>query len=300
MNYAPILLFTYKKLEPLKQTIAALQNNFLATDTELFIFSDGPKNENDKPLIDEVRHYLDTIEGFKRISISTSEDNKGLANSIIDGVTLKLQEYEKIIVLEDDLITSKNFLLYMNQALSFYENNLKIYSISGYSIPIKIPINYTFHSYFLPRASSWGWGTWRNRWENIDWDVNDFKTFKFNKQDVSYFNNGGSDMFIMLKKQIEGKLDSWAIRWCYHQFKMNAYSVYPTISKVNNIGFSKMATNTNVYNRYKTPLDNGKIESFCFNSNAELDFYFVNQLRKFFSIRSRALGKLKTYYFKYF
>ena len=131
---APICLFTYNRLEETIQTVAALKNNFLANKSELFIFSDGAKNKNVEQKIKQVRKYLKTITGFKNITIYESSKNKGLANSIIDGVTKIIETYGKIIVLEDDLVTSPNFLNFMNQALEFYHYNNRIYSVSGYTL----------------------------------------------------------------------------------------------------------------------------------------------------------------------
>lgn len=250
---APILLFCYKRLEVLKTTILELQKNFLAQESDLYIFSDGPKNLNDQVAINRVRVYLKTIQGFKKIKIFESYTNKGLANSIIDGVTQMFEIFDKVIVLEDDLLTSKNFLSYMNQCLNHYEQHKEVFSISGYSFPIK---KQNIDVYFTKRSSSWGWATWKDRWDIIDWNVSDYNNFKKSIKLQKSFNQMGSDLSSMLKKQMEGHMDSWAIRWCYHQFKEDLFTVYPIISKVVNNGFSDGATHTfDTINKYNTVLD---------------------------------------------
>ena len=133
---APICLFTYSRLEETKRTIEALKKNFLAPKSELFIFSDGPKNHETKDKVKAVRDFIKTIDGFKKITIFESKTNEGLAKSIINGVTKVVNEYGKVIVLEDDLLTTPNFLDFMNQALLFFELNLSIYSINGYSLAL--------------------------------------------------------------------------------------------------------------------------------------------------------------------
>src|SRR5215218_1955184 len=133
LELAPVLLFTYKRVDVLKQTLAALQANTQAKDTELFVFSDGWKNETDKIGVQTVREYLKSIEGFKRIIIRESASNKGLANSIIEGVNEVIDQYGKVIVLEDDLITTPNFLSFMNTCLDKYKSESQVFSISGYS-----------------------------------------------------------------------------------------------------------------------------------------------------------------------
>ena len=299
MQLAPIVLFCYKRLDTLKRTVAALQQNLYAAESDLFIFSDAAKSQDDKALVADVRKYIKTISGFKNIHIREAEANKGLATSIITGVTKVFQQYDKVIVVEDDLVTAANFLAYMNEALNFYQNHPKVFSISGYTIPVELPNTYGYDGYFLPRASSWSWATWKDRWQDVDWQVTDFAQFKNNRSERAAFNAGGSDMYQMLEKQMEGKIDSWAIRWCYHQFRQRTYTLYPTISKVQNIGFNKLASHTNGYNRYATPLDNGQNLSFRFPSKVAPDQYLLAQFQSFFSLNARALGKIKTYLYKF-
>jgi len=298
MNLSPILLFTYKRLDTLRLTVAALQQNYLAKESELFIFSDAAKNSEDESDINKVRNYIKEIDGFKKIHIYEADNNKGLANSIISGVSSIIKEYTKVIVLEDDLLTSANFLTYMNQALDFYQNKSKVFSIAGYTIPMKVPPDYNYKTYFLPRASSWGWATWKDRWENIDWQVNSFSEFKKDKAKINAFNGGGSDMYEMLQKQMNGTIDSWAIRWCYDQFRSGSYTLCPVKSKVKNIGFNNSATHTNVFNRYETPLDNSNETTFSFPSDIIMDYRFLSQFQSFYSLKARAIGKVKTYLYK--
>ncbi|WP_018248085.1 glycosyltransferase [Orenia marismortui] len=233
---APIVLFVYNRPKHTRQTIEALKRNKLASQSELFIFSDAPKSEDVNEDVQEVREYIRTITAFKNITIKEAKENKGLANSIISGITEVIRKYGKVIVLEDDLITSPNFLEYMNRALDFYEENQKIWSISAYNLPIEIPKGYNKDVYLSYRASSWGWATWKDRWKKNDWSVSDYIHFLKNKEEQKLFNRGGDDMTEMLKSQIDGKIDSWAIRWCYSQFRDNSYTIYPVKSKVQNIG----------------------------------------------------------------
>ena len=295
---APILLFCYKRLESLQQTVKALEKCVLAPESELYIFSDGAKTDKDQLQIDQVRTYVKGIKGFKKVTVNESPKNKGLATSIIEGVSEVMKFSDRVIVLEDDLLVSGNFLAYMNEGLEFYAGCSEIFSVTGYTIPINIPKGYKYDVYYLPRTSSWGWATWKNRWEGIDWEVSDFIEFSKNKKSIRAFNRGGSDMFAMLKKQMNNEIDSWAIRWSYHQFKINSYSVFPTSSKVQNIGFTSDATNTNVFNRYYTTLDNGSALNFNFSNEIPLDPIFLGQVQRFFSVQNRIVSRIKTYLFK--
>lgn len=295
MNHAPILLFVYKRLDTLKQTIAALQQNELAKESDLFIFSDAAKKEEDVTIINEVRAFIYTIGLFKSVTIYTAEKNKGLATSIISGVTQVINQYGKVIVLEDDLVTSTNFLSFMNKALNFYEKNEQIFSISGYSAVIKNPIK---DVYFTYRGSSWGWATWKERWNEVDWDMRDYEKVRNAATFRREFNRMGSDMYKMLEDQVNGRINSWAIRWTYHQFLVQKLTVFPSVSKIQNIGTGDDATHTrDSFNRFRTILDSsGKME-FDFNEEVKLDRYYFKHFLKQYSLATRIkykiLNKLK-------
>lgn len=291
---APIALFCYKRLDTLRQTIDALQKNYLAAESELFIFSDGPKKPADESVISEIRNHLKTVTGFKKTTVIEAPANKGLATSIISGVTEILNKYGKIIVLEDDLITSRNFLVYMNQGLDYYENKQKIFSVGAFSIPIKGLNENTV--YFTQRADSCGWGTWKDRWNIIDWDVKDYPVLMKNNAAKKAFNRMGSDMTGLLTKQQQGKINSWAIRWCYHQFKYDLLSVHPVVSKIKNIGFaSPDATHTKeLFNRFETRLDTNDTMQTDFTVPVGLEKKVIRQFVRPYTIPSRVWYKIRT------
>lgn len=288
---APVLLFAYKRLDTLQQTVSALRENDLANETDLFIFSDAAKAKKDEPVISEVRAYLKTLKGFKCVKIFEALNNKGLAASIIEGVTQVIKDHGKVIVLEDDLVPSLNFLKYMNQSLDYYKDNSMIFSISGFSFIIKGLGEQDV--YFTQRASSWGWATWEDRWHDIDWDVKDYDIFRQDIQQRRAFNRMGSDMSGMLDRQMKGKMDSWAIRWCYHQFKHQLFTVYPAISKVRNIGFVNGATHTkDLPSRYATNLDASSNSVFNFSDTVKLAPEIIRQFTAHYSIRNRIKYKI--------
>ena len=234
-SLAPVIIFAYKRLDTLQQTIDSLKKCDLADESEVIIFSDAAIGDADFEQVAIVRQFLKELVGFKSIKLNFLEKHKELANSIIDGVTNVINQYGKVIVMEDDLQSSKNFLVYMNKALDRYENSAKVFSILGYCFPIKIPQNYKFDVYFIPRASSWGWATWNDRWKSIDWQVSDYSDFRKSKKNILEFNQGGSDLSRMLERQMKGKINSWAIRWAYHQYKIKGLAVCPIISKIKNM-----------------------------------------------------------------
>lgn len=286
---SPVIIFVYNRIYELKQTVSNLKKDFLALDTDLIIYSDGAKNTTELDKVLEVREYIRSIQGFKSIKIIESVENLGLANSIIAGVTKEIKKHGKIIVLEDDLIVSPNFLSYMNQALSYYENNKEVLSISGFTLPLKSLVNIE-DFYVGRRASSWGWATWADRWLDINWDISSLSKNKFPK---AAFNKGGSDMTKMLFDQYDGRIDSWAIRFCYHQFLHKQVTIFPTESKVINIGFNQNATHTKNDTRFNTRLDTTLKTSFNFKDDIKLISKIEKDFASFFSIRMRISMKLK-------
>ena len=246
-NLAPIVLFVYNRPKHTQDMIEALAKNNLAKESDVYIFSDNAKREKDIENVRKVRTYIDSIKQknwFANVYIEKAEKNKGLAKSVINGVTRVINKYDKVIVLEDDLIPSKVFLEYMNKALDFYEKKESIWSISGYNIPIQIPKNYKFDIYLGYRGCSWGWATWKDRWNTVDWKVSDYKEFKNNYKKRKQMNRGGPDMAQMLDSQMQGLCDSWAIRWCYEQSKQNKYTIYPVKSLVINQGLDGTGTHS--------------------------------------------------------
>ncbi len=238
-SLAPIVLFVYDRIDHTRQTINALKNNFLAEQSSLFIFSDGPRNKGKLEAVTNVRDFIHTIDGFQSIEIAEQKKNIGLAKSVIKGVTEVIDRFGKAIILEDDLITAPSFLYNMNEALKVYKNDQNIFSITGYNHPprlMEIPTEYQEDVYFCPRAHSWGWATWVDRWNKTDWEVTDFQALLQDKKKQKKYNYSGDDKFDMLSYQMEGFIDSWAIRWDYCHFQNQAVCVYPIHSLVNNIG----------------------------------------------------------------
>ena len=243
---APVVLFVYNRADHTKQVIEALSHNDGATDTEVFIYSDAAADETEECNVRKVRQYLEEIRNqtwFKKISIIPAEQNKGLEESIIEGVTNIMSRYGRAIVLEDDIVTAPDFLNFMNQALDYYENDDKIWSISGYTINSNRVRKGKRDVYLAYRAECWGWASWQNRWDKVDWAVSDYADFEHNKKQQKAFNKGGRDLSGLLKLQMEGKIRSWAVRWCYQQFKENMFTVFPKHSKIYNIGLDGSGTN---------------------------------------------------------
>jgi len=279
MELSPIVLFVYNRPWHTRQTVEALKKNKLAQASELIIFSDGFKNEADKIKVDEIRKYLKSINGFKTVKIVEKDKNYGLAKSIISGVTEIVNNYGKIIVLEDDLITSPYFLKYMNDALDFYKDNQAVISISGYAYPVKTELPETF---FLKGADCWGWATWKRGWDLFETNGKKLLGEIVNKKLSREFDYDNAYPYTkMLKDQIGGRVDSWAIRWHASAFVKNKLTLYPGKSLVKNIGFDSSGTHCSGSTKYDTAISKNPI--IVKSMPAAQNKSAVNALKKYFN-----------------
>ncbi|MDR1481738.1 MAG: glycosyltransferase [Synergistaceae bacterium] len=260
---APIALFVYSRPDHLKRTVEALAANTLAAESELIIFSDGPKNDDVISRVEQVRLFIDKIKGFASIRTIKREKNMGLANSIITGVTQVINEYGKIIVLEDDLVTSKFFLDYMNDGLDLYENNREVSSINGFMHPLKVSSTPIPESYFLPHSDCLGWGTWKRVWDNFNSDACVLLKELKKRKLVDKFDFDSSYPYTrLLKQQIKGKVDSWAIRWYATNFLLDLKGLYPGKSLVQHIGFDSYGTHCGEFNNSDELFNSSLAESY--------------------------------------
>ncbi|MGB2866980.1 MAG: glycosyltransferase [Bacteroidota bacterium] len=234
MKHSPVALFVYRRPQHTLRTIRALQNNPEASETELVVFSDGPRNNSDRKAVQEVREIVSGTKGFRSVSVVHREKNLGLAESVIDGVTKVLSAHDTIIVVEDDVETSPHFLQYMNDALKLYERDERVISIHGYIYPLVTRAPETF---FLKGADCWGWATWKRGWSLFERDGKKLLADLRAKGLGHEFDLHGSYHYTrMLEEQVANKVDSWAIRWHASAFLKDKLTLYPGRSLVRNIG----------------------------------------------------------------
>lgn len=257
MTPAPIALFVYNRPEHTKKVLEALVKNDLAPLSELYVFSDGPKRPLDATAVAAVRSVLTSIAGFKFVRVISRDSNYGLARSITQGVGELVAKHGRIIVLEDDLVTSRYFLQYMNEALELYEHDERVVSVHGYVYPTKEQLPETF---FMRGADCWGWATWQRGWDIFQSDGTKLLAELEAKKLTKAFDLGGVYPYTyMLKSQIRGFNRSWAILWYASAFLSGKLTLYPGRSLVRNIGFDKSGTHTGVTDYFMGELSTGPI-----------------------------------------
>lgn len=292
---APIVLFVYNRLQHTEQTVNALVKNDLAKDSDLFIFSDSPSADSHREGVQAVRRYIHQIQGFRSITIVERSENWGLARNIIDGVTGIIKKYGKVIVLEDDLVTSKYFLTYMNQALNEYEPQKEVMHINGYLYPIdtvELP-----ETYFLRFPLPWGWATWQDRWVYFERNAEKLIS-EFTPSDIYDFNLEGTNPNfweqVLLNK--EKKMYTWYIFWYAAVFTHKGLCLYPNQTLVKNIGFDGTGIHCGVTVLYDVFLNNKRVGNF--NKNMLVNEVAFQRVKNFYQrnnnqpFASRCLNKL--------
>ena len=297
-DLAPIVIFAFNRLQSLQATVASLLENPEAKDSDLYVFVDGPRVDRagEKEQVESVQSFAKTITGFKNVSYEFSDKNCGLGPSIIKGVTGVINRHGAAIVLEDDLIFSKNFLAFMNQELGVYEKKEDVFYICGYSNSVKRPTEYQDDAYFCVRSSSWGWATWADRWNSVDWELEDWNIVQQQRRKFNRW--GGSDCFKMLNDWKNGKNKSWAIRFCYSQFIQNKVSLFPIYSKVQNNGFDGSGTNCKKWSRFRCDFDDMGSKNFKFPTNTEMNKTLLKSALSYHSLILRVFSRIMYLLFK--
>jgi len=290
ISFAPVILFGFNRVDLFESLLTSLVECEGCSKTDVYIFIDGPRTEGERleqlkftPLINMYSSC------FSQLSILFSSENQGLRRSLIGGVSSVLENYDSVIVLEDDLIVSNNFLSYMNKCLNFYKNNNEIASISGYTN--EISKSNVVDNYFHLRPCSWGWATWKNRWEVIDWD---YKPTSFKEWCLLWLKCKpvGDDIFRMFRHLHSGKNNSWAITWTINNIINKKMTSYPHLSKVSNIGFGVDATHCVSDNPFVTNFKYSSENNFNLLKEAKTQGWIVIKFNLYFSNLYKALFKL--------
>ena len=254
---SPIAIFVYNRHDHFVKTIKYLKKNHLSNKSQIYIFSDGSKKNSDIKPVQKIRNYCKKIKGFKSIKTFERKTNFGLSRNLVDGISKILKKHKSVIVLEDDLLTDKFFLKYMNDSLNYYSKNKKVISIHAYLYPIKNIIKKPF---FLKGADCWGWGTWRRGWKLYNSNSKSLLKFLKTKKKEKEFNFNNTFAYSkMLRDNINKKNDSWAIKWYASAFLKNKLTLYPPYSLIKNIGNDGSGTNSKSDRKYDVTLKNKKI-----------------------------------------
>lgn len=295
---APIGLTVYSRLDHLRQTVAALQENTLASQSSLYIFSDGPR-PGDEAAVDAVRQFIRSIDGFANVEIIERQENSRIANNR-GGQRDLLDKFGEMIWMAEDIVTAPGFLAYMNAALDHYRDNGRIVSVSGYAPVIAMPPDYTQDIFFMRRFSAWGFGIWKDRYDRagraIDRDdyLRNIRNGDFYRKLVS----AGEDIPAMINREVSGSIDALDVRIMYQQAVHDWYTVYPRRSLVQNIGHDGSGLHCGVSDRFQHDRLWDRSDRFVFTDNIEEDDRILSANRVFRRLgkSERIVEKMKHYY----
>lgn len=252
MSLAPIILFVYNRPEHTRKTLEALADNFLADVSILYVYADGPKKDADESMVESLnntRRIIKERQWCKEVVIIESEINKGLADSIVEGVTSVINKHGKAIILEDDIVTTSGFLKYMNDALNLYEEDKEVMHISGY-LPTTMGQEKLSETFFLRYMNCWGWATWKDRWSHLSTDSESLYQTAISLPDIAELDFKGElnpHILEQLDNNRKGIMKTWAVKWYLSIFIQKGLCLYPHKSLVNNIGFDGSGENCGVY-----------------------------------------------------
>lgn len=258
MKLAPVVMFVYNREDHFIQTYKSLCRCPEAKQTDLYIFSDGPKNDKQIEKVKNVRSVLKKIiedDSFLSVHVVENSNNRGLAKSVISGVTEVIETYGCAIVVEDDCSPAPSFLKYMNQCLNYYETDNRVGAVAGFTPEIDFPESFNEDVFFAYRSCSWGWATWRDRWNDVDWDLKNMKDFYRNPRLIKLLNSNGNDRFIRLYRQTKGNGSSWSVRFGAHLVRKNQLTVYPKYSYIKNIGCDASGVHSQIEDAEKMQVD---------------------------------------------
>jgi len=244
---SPIAIFVYKRVEHTRRLFESLAKCPEFPHSKIIIFSDGAKGKEDASNVGKVRNVISEYVSGTDCRVVLRPTNLGLAESIISGVTEVLGSHNSVVVLEDDLVVAQDFLKFMNWGLTAFQDDSKVFSITGFSFPAQyfsFPEGYRKNVYLSPRCSSWSWATWRDRWEKVDWNAQEIDEFLKDTNRRKRFAQIGWDLPRMLRLQRSGLIDSWAIRFCLAHFKNSAYCLHPASTLVHNQGLDRSGTHS--------------------------------------------------------
>ena len=300
MDYAPIVMFVYNRADHFTQTYEALAKCPEAKNSILYIFSDGAKNVHARPQVEQVRQTAKAFaerQNFKDVIITENPVNKGLAKSVINGVTKVIDKHGSVIVVEDDCVPSLYFLSFMNNALQFYEDDSRVGSIAGYAPPIIFPKDYQSDVFAAYRSCSWGWATWKEIWDKVDWDLNYMQEYYHNPEMIKKLNSFGSDRFMRLYRNVIFNANSWSVKFGAFHIKEDLLTIYPRYSYISNIGCDETGVHSKSADAEKMRVDlskaipNPTLEKVTINPEIQKNFKKhysggkISDIKRYFAVK---------------
>lgn len=239
-GFAPIVMISYNRPELVQLSVRNVALAHGAANHDIFMFIDGPRCEEDVRKQDQINEIVCSFQGsLPKMKIIRREKNYGCRGNIVDAITQVISQYGRAIIIEDDILVSRTFLDYMDEALEFYKDSKQIWSINAYQHPnLRIPRDYPYDVYLNPVNMCWGWGTWADRWAQVDFDLQDWHVMRDDPEMVAKLNRSGRHLHALIDRQYLGELKTWDVQCAYYVIKNGLMSIEPRYPLSKNIGFS--------------------------------------------------------------
>lgn len=290
MSSPALVVFAYRRPQALQACLSSLRACEGSDSLDLSVFIDGPAEDSEEDLVAETERVAASFAGFSRKEIIRSASHLGLGSSVISGVSRVLETHSSVIVLEDDLTVQPGFLRFVREGLDRYAGEERVFSVCGYTSCVRLPKGYASDGYFCPRSSSWGWATWKDRWDSVDWNPTPADWQKHRHGFAAW---GGSDCPDLLRGWMEGKKSSWAIRFCFSEFLQGKVSLFPVRSLVDpSAGFDGSGTHCPRYSRFRFELD-GRPGPFRLPETVDVDPLIRRSALRYHSVPLRAWTRLR-------
>lgn len=287
----PIVVFAYRRPDPLRALLVDVLGRPECADAPVYVFSDGARGPGDAPDVDGVRRVLDGFSGETRLIRTDAPANKGLARSVIEGVTRVLERHPHVVVLEDDLELAPGFFRFIHASLERYAADPRVFAACAFHPKFELPAASATDVYFAPRIGSLGWATWRDRWAACDWTLSTYPAFARDPAALRRFMRGGQDLPVMLARAWAGEIDSWAIVFAFEQFRAGGLSVFPRRSLVNHLVLPESSTHVFTSERHDVALDR-ETTTWRFPESPAEDAEVMRRFGEFWRIQRRQLAAL--------
>ena len=240
MPFSPVVMTGYSRDTTLAKSLLYLSRCYGVEKHECYLFLDAPNCEMDEQKCLKMRMVAEKAkkEYLPNLNIILRERNYGVPGNLIDAITNVINQYDRVIFFEDDVLVSRTFIEYIESCLKFYEADSRIFCINGFKFPyLRVPRRYKYDIYLNPRNMAWGFGIWKDRWSMVDFRMEDWNLFKGVEENLKRLDIAGRDLHSMIEAQLVGKIHTWDVQCSYYMVKNGLFAIEPRYSLTKNIGF---------------------------------------------------------------